>query len=75
MKTNYHTHTNFCDGKNTPEEIVLAAIEAGFDELGFSAHAAHPFAASWHLQVSRYAEYVSCIKALAKKYGGNFYGA
>lgn len=36
--TNYHTHTVFCDGKNTPEEFVKKAIELGMDELGFSAH-------------------------------------
>ncbi len=35
---NYHTHTSLCDGKNTPEEVVLAAIEHGFSELGFSGH-------------------------------------
>ncbi len=27
---NLHTHTCFCDGKDTPEEIVLTAIETGF---------------------------------------------
>ena len=27
MLTNYHTHTTFCDGNNTPEEVVLAAID------------------------------------------------
>ncbi|GMO12815.1 MAG: hypothetical protein Ta2A_23070 [Treponemataceae bacterium] len=68
MKTNYHTHTTFCDGKNTPEEMVNAAIEKGFDELGFSAHALYPFAASWHLGAAHFTEYVACIKALAKKY-------
>ena len=36
--TNYHTHTTFCDGKNTPEEMVQRAIELGFLELGFSTH-------------------------------------
>ena len=25
--TDLHVHTNYCDGKNTPEEMVLAAIE------------------------------------------------
>ena len=25
MLANYHTHTTFCDGKNTPEEIVRYA--------------------------------------------------
>lgn len=38
MLTNFHTHTVFCDGKNTPEEMVLSAIEKGFSSLGFSGH-------------------------------------
>ena len=37
---NLHTHTNFCDGKDTPEEMVQAAIAAGLTSLGFSPHAA-----------------------------------
>ena len=31
MLSNYHTHTTFCDGKNSHEEIVLFAIEKGFN--------------------------------------------
>ena len=34
----YHSHTKFCDGKNTPEEMVLAAIKLGCHEIGFSGH-------------------------------------
>ena len=34
----YHVHTQFCDGKNTAEEMVLAAIDANFDSIGFSSH-------------------------------------
>ena len=26
MLTNYHTHSVFCDGKDTPEEMALRAI-------------------------------------------------
>ena len=36
--SNYHTHTTFCDGKNTPEEMIEKAISLGMSELGFSAH-------------------------------------
>ena len=36
---NYHTHTTYCDGKSTPEEIVLEAIRLGMDTIGFSGHA------------------------------------
>lgn len=35
---NLHTHTTYCDGADTPEELILSAIEKGFDSLGFSGH-------------------------------------
>ena len=38
MLTNFHTHTTFCDGKNTPEEVIKEAISQGFDAIGFSSH-------------------------------------
>ena len=42
MKTNYHMHTVWCDGRNTVEEMIRAAIDRGFDEIGFSSHARLP---------------------------------
>ncbi len=39
MLQNLHTHTTFCDGRDTPEEMVNHAIGLGFDSLGFSGHA------------------------------------
>ena len=47
MLTNFHTHTTFCDGQNTPEEMVLAAIEKGFSALGFSGHGYTTFDTSY----------------------------
>ena len=41
-KSNLHTHTTFADGKQTAEEVVLSAIDAGMDVLGFSEHSFHP---------------------------------
>lgn len=38
MRANFHTHSTFCDGKNTPEEIVKAALEKGLSAIGFSGH-------------------------------------
>ncbi len=35
---NLHTHSTYCDGKNTPEEMIVAAIDKGFDSIGFSGH-------------------------------------
>ena len=38
IKSNFHTHTNFCDGKNTPEELIERALNLGFNALGFCVH-------------------------------------
>ncbi len=43
MLYNYHTHTTFCDGDSSPEEVVLYAIDRGFDAIGFSGHGHTPF--------------------------------
>lgn len=34
----YHTHSILSDGKNTYEEMALAAIDKGLDEIGFTDH-------------------------------------
>lgn len=36
---NLHTHTTYCDGKNTPEEMICEAIRLGLYTIGFSGHA------------------------------------
>lgn len=38
LKADFHMHTNLCDGKNTPEEMVIAAIDIGLKHMGFSGH-------------------------------------
>ena len=47
IKANLHTHTTWCDGKNTAEEMVRSAIESGFDVLGFSGHSYTSFDESY----------------------------
>ena len=64
--SNFHTHTVFCDGKNTPEEVVLAAIEKGFGAIGFSGHA--PTASGSCYCMCDVAGYVAEITRLKEKY-------
>ena len=69
MKTNYHTHTTWCDGKDTPEAVVAAAIEKGFGAIGFSSHAMLPEDDTpWVLTPEKAPRYAAEIRALAKKY-------
>ena len=39
LKTNYHTHSRYCDGTGSPAEYAEAAVRRGLKALGFSSHA------------------------------------
>ncbi len=68
MFTNYHTHTIFCDGINTPEEMVLSAIDKGFDALGFSGHGFTGFDNTYCMK--DISGYISAVNELKEKYKG-----
>ena len=68
MKTNYHMHTTWCDGRNTPEEMVQAALARGFDEIGFSSHARLPDVVEGNLTPDSAVAYAAEIRALAVQY-------
>ena len=42
---NLHTHSTFCDGRDTLTEMVEEAIARGFHSIGFSKHSYMPFSA------------------------------
>ena len=71
MKTNYHTHTNWCDGRDSMERMALAAVDKGFSELGFSTHAMLPAGPlDWTLTAERIGDYVTEARELADGYDG-----
>lgn len=70
IKCNMHTHTTFCDGQNTPREMINAAIDAGAQTLGFSGHAyiAGKKAVEWVMSREAQSAYVAEISALKNEY-------
>lgn len=68
IKTNYHTHSDFCDGKGSPDKIVETAIAKGFSILGISSHSMYPFASSWHIAPRDFSAYTNAVRDAAKKY-------
>ena len=63
-----HTHTNFCDGKNSPEEMVIAAIEKGLDEIGLVCHSYTEFDQSYCIKKEDVKKFQDEVKALREKY-------
>ncbi len=68
MRADYHIHTLFSDGKNTPEEMVLAAIEKEMSAIGFSDHSYTAFDESYCILKDKIAEYKREIAALRERY-------
>ncbi len=66
MLTNFHTHSTFCDGKNTPEEIVLSALDKGFSAIGFSGHGYTGFDLRYCMKDTE--GYIAEIRRLKEKY-------
>ena len=64
-----HTHSILCDGKDTLEEMVLAAIEKGFDSIGFSGHSFMDIYAEFSMSEEKTAVYKAEIARLQKVYG------
>jgi len=65
-----HTHTTYSDGKASPEEMILSAIEKGLTEIGISDHSYTFFDESYCIPKDRLAAYKAEIAALREKYRG-----
>lgn len=75
MKTNYHTHTGRCmHAVGTDEDYIKAAVDAGFDVLGFADHMPWPFVSGYvspiRMPMSDYPDYMASLRALQQKYAG-----
>ena len=68
MLYNYHTHTTYCDGKNTAEEMVQQAIKSGLSQIGFSGHSYTSFDEEPCMSLQGTEEYKKEINALKQKY-------
>ena len=68
FKTNYHSHSEFCDGTDKLEDYVVSAIDKGFDAFGFSGHAPLPFKNDWTIPKNDLLTYLNEAKRLKKNY-------
>ena len=67
-KQNLHTHCTYCDGRDTPEEMIAFALEKGFDSLGFSSHSYNPYSPAGIVTREGIAAYHKRIPELKEQY-------
>ena len=68
MKVNYHTHTTYCDGADTPQALVEEACVQGLDILGFSGHCYTQFDESYCMSREKTLQYRQEIEQLKSRY-------
>ena len=69
--TNYHSHTNFCDGTHPAEDYIRKALSLGMPTYGFSSHAPIPFFnCTWAIKMDDLEGYCDEIYSLKQKYEG-----
>ena len=66
--SNYHGHSNYCDGKGTLEDYVKASLACRMKSIGFSSHAPLPFETRWAMPEDQMTKYLNEIATLGKKY-------
>lgn len=64
----YHMHTLLSDGKNSHEEMVEAAIEKGFSEIGFTDHFCIKQPCAWAMGADGLESMMKKLTALREKY-------
>lgn len=70
-KQNLHIHSTYADGRDTPEEMIVEAINRGFDSIGFSEHTFMYFSDSTkQMKIENMDAYKAEILSLKEKYKG-----
>ncbi len=67
---NLHTHSTYCDGRDTPEDTVKAAIARGFESIGFSGHSHMEFSPGIGMTPEKEIAYKQEVRRLAQQYAG-----
>ena len=67
-RVDLHMHTNFCDGKDTPEQMVLSAIEKGLKVVGITCHSYTHFEEGCSITPENEQAFIDEMQRLKDKY-------
>ena len=67
---NFHSHTQFCDGRANMEDFVKAAVEEGILHYGFSPHGPVKIESPCNMPFSTVEPYLAEVERLRGIYGG-----
>lgn len=65
---NFHSHTQYCDGRFTMDEFARAAVESGFEHYGFSPHSPVPVSSGCNMSMDKVEEYLNECGRIKREY-------
>ena len=68
--SNAHTHTTYCDGKASIEQMIESAVAKGFQCLGFSGHSYSAVDESYVMSRAGTVQYMEELQKMKEKYSG-----
>ena len=66
---NFHSHTQFCDGRATMEEFAREVVAQGFTHYGFSPHSPIPVESSCNMHIEDVTKYLDEVARIKDAYG------
>lgn len=66
--TDLHAHTVFCDGKDTPEDMILSAIEKGLKTMGLVVHSYLTISPQYSVKREQEPVFIKTMADLKEKY-------
>lgn len=66
---NFHTHTQFCDGRSTIEAMATAAVAEGFWHIGFSPHSPICIPSPCNMSLDSVHLYKNEVERMRQKFG------
>lgn len=70
ITADYHVHSCFSDGEDSPSAVAEAAFRSGMTVLGFADHGFAPYDTDCCIPAPRMGEYVREIRSLREEYRG-----
>lgn len=68
---NFHSHTEFCDGRAQMQAFAAKAVELGFRHYGFSPHSPIPIESPCNMAKSKVEDYLHEVARIQELYAGS----
>lgn len=68
MLSNFHCHSNYCDGTDPIEAYIQEAINLGLSSIGISSHSPLQINNTWSMKAEKLNQYLQEIDLLKNKY-------